>query len=170
MARHKIPIVGACITLSMPNDTATLNRISLQLPFPNSIEENWSSFKIGKLTINEWVYLGALVLAMMNVAALFFGLIDGYTNEIYVLRRIGIQRTAVYRAIFWIIFILSAIGFAGAALIFHIIQPLQKNLLSDLPVTYILFLFALFIGAGELMSIIHTRSILRGLRKKAANL
>lgn len=165
MANHEISIIGLCIALTEPNDMASLNRICKQLPVPHSLWNEWDSNRIGKMTVNEWVYLGALILAMMNVAAMFFGLIDGYQQEFYMLRKTGLQRTPVYLAVSISILLLSVIAFIIGISIFHILLR-SSNLFAKLTPYDITILLLLFISTSEFLAVAHTRGLLKEFTKK----
>lgn len=172
MAINDIPIDGICLTLAEPNDANTLGRISSGLNAPHSVDANWGAGKIGALTANEWVYLGALILAMLNVASLFYGLIDGYQYELMLYRKMGASRGSVYFAFAAIILVISSLAFIIAGGLYGIMFASQgaRQWLAPLSAEYMGGLFAGFTGLCLTASLLHARRMLKKFRLTAANL
>lgn len=172
IADHDIPITGVCITLASPNDRATLQRVASQITAPFRMTTEWNAGRIGALTANEWLYLGVLLLAMLNVASLYDGLIDSYSGEFFIFRKIGASKTAVYKAILCLIASMSTCAFAGAWLIYALMLGIQRNnqWLAPLPYGYIGALFLAYVVVCSLLALRHTGSLLKSFRKKGSNL
>lgn len=172
LADNSVPIIGVCLTLTSPNDQATLDRLASQITLPFTLTTEWKSGQLGPLTANEWLYLAVLLLAMLNVASLYYGLIDSYGAELLLFRKLGIAKRAVYNAVFLLISSLSACAFAGAQLLYALLLRVQGSgqWLAALPVRYIGALFLAYVGIGSLLALRHTRRLLKSFRKKGANL
>lgn len=172
IADHDIPITGVCITLASPNDLSTLQRISSRISAPFQMITEWNTGRIGALTANEWLYLGVLLLAMLNVASLYYGLIDSYSAEFFIFRKIGAPQSAVRKAVFLLITAMSACAFAGAWLVYALLLGLQSNRqwLAPLPAGYIGALLLSYVVVCSLLALRHTWSVLKSFRKKGANL
>lgn len=172
LADNHLPIVGICVTLTVPNDQATLDRVASQLSTPFAVTTEWKSGRLGPLTANEWLYLGVLLLAMLNIASLYDGLLDSYGTELFLFRKLGIARGAIYRAVLLLIAAFSVCAFSGAWLLYAWLLRIQGSAqwLSPLPVRYISVLFLAYVGISILLALRHTRQILRAFRKKDANL
>lgn len=171
MAEHDIPIHGVSITLSQPNDMETLTRISKHTPGAE-LHIEWESGRIGPLTANEWVYLGALTLAMLNVASLYYGLIDSFSNELFILRKIGVGKHSIYLAIFIVVMVLSATAFLTGLGVHHVLLSNQQDRkwLAHLPVEYTTALFLSFVSICAMLSLHHTLRMMKTFRKKGSNL
>lgn len=166
MAKNDIPIVGVCLTLVAPNDAETLLDISENLTSRNTVVTDWDGTKVGALTANEWVYLGALILALFSAGSLFYGLIDGFHREFYVVYKVGIPRMAIYFAVSFIVFILCVPAFVLATTVYLLFLHYGATWLAPLPGGYIGALFLLFVSVWMILTIIHTRCLLRTFRKK----
>lgn len=171
MAEHDIPIHGMSITLSQPNDMKTLTRISKQLPAAELLIE-WDSGRIGSLTANEWVYLGALVLAMLNVASLYYGLIDSFSPEFFIFRKIGARRHPIYLAMLLIVVVLSATANLAGWCVHQAMLSNQhsRQWLAELPVEYTIALFLSYVCICAVLSFHHTLRMMKTFRKKGSYL
>lgn len=172
IADHDIPITGVCITLVSPNDRATLQRIASRISAPFQMTTEWNAGRIGALTANEWLYLGVLLLAMLNVASLYDGLIDSYSGEFFIFRKIGASKNAIRKAVLLLIASMSAYAFAGAWLVYALLLGFQRNhqWLAPLPAGYIGALFLGYVIICSLLALRHTESVLKSFRKKGSNL
>lgn len=172
IADHDIPITGVCITLASPNDRATLQRIASRISAPFQMTTEWNAGRIGALTANEWLYLGVLLLAMLNVASLYDGLIDSYSGEFFIFRKIGASKSAVRKAVLILIASMSACAFAGAWLVYALLLGFKRNhqWLAPLPAGYIGALFLGYVIICSLLALRHTGSVLKSFRKKGSNL
>lgn len=172
IADHDIPITGVCITLVSPNDRATLQRAASRISAPFQMTTEWNAGRIGALTANEWLYLGVLFLAMLNVASLYDGLIDSYSGELFLFRKIGASKSAVRKAVLILIVSMSACAFAGAWLVYALLLGFQRNhqWLAPLPAGYIGALFLAYVVVCSLLALRHTGSLLKSFRKKGSNL
>ena len=171
MAEHDIPIHGMSITLSQPNDMKTLMRISKQIPAAELLIE-WESGRIGPFTANEWVYLGALVLAMLNVASLYYGLIDSFSPEFFIFRKIGASKHPIYLAMLIIVTVLSAAAYLAGWGVHQAMLSNQQDRqwLAQLPVEYTTALFLSYVGICVLLSFHHSMRMMKTFRKKGSNL
>jgi hypothetical protein len=161
MVKKQAPIVGACITLTEPYDVNTLQRISNLLPVTHKLDKDWNYQRIGSISYNEWTYFGVLLFAMVNIASLYFGLIDGLAQEFSILRKIGARQFSIHAAIALLAFLLSALVFAIAFALFNVfIYSIQEaDWLSILPRMHVLLLFCGFSGVSVFLSFTHTRSV-----------
>lgn len=168
VANNDIPITGLSITLVNPNDQITLNRITSRLTVPFNVSTEWNVGRVGPLTANEWIYLGALILAMLNVASLYYGLIDSYGTEFYIFRKIGATKGSICIAVLLLIALLSVCAFAGGWLIYRLLLICQANrqCLAALPAGYTVGLFIAYVGLSSLLVLRYTRNLLRSFRKK----
>ena len=172
IADHDIPITGVCITLVSPNDRATLQRAASRISAPFQMTTEWNTGRIGALTANEWLYLGVLLLAMLNVASLYDGLIDSYSGEFFIFRKIGASKNAIRKAVLLLIASMSAYAFAGAWLVYALLLGFMRNhqWLAPLPAGYIGALFLGYVIICSLLALRHTGSVLKSFRKKGSNL
>ena len=172
IADHDIPITGVCITLAAPNDRATLQRAASRISAPFQMTTEWNAGRIGALTANEWLYLGVLFLAMLNVASLYDGLIDSYSGEFFIFRKIGASKGAIRKAVLILIASMSACAFAGAWLVYALLLGFKRNhqWLAPLPAGYIGALFLGYVIICSLLALRHTGSVLKSFRKKGSNL
>lgn len=172
MAENNIPIIGACVTLSQPNDLTALKNIVSTLSTPYTLTTEWNAGRIGSLTANEWVYLGALVLALLNVAALFYGLVDGYKEDLFIFRKMGATKRSIYIASSILVVILSCLASLLARCVFEALFRFQGDTtwLAFLPGGYDSALFLAFVGICTLLSLNHLRGILKSFRRIGSNL
>ena len=172
MAENNIPIIGACVTLSQPKDLTVLKGIVGTLSTPYTLTTEWDAGRIGPLTANEWVYLGALVLALLNVAALFYGLMDGYKEDLFIFRKIGATKHSIYIASSILVILLSCLSSLLARGVFEVLFRCQGDTvwLASLPGSYDSALFLAFVGICTLLSLNHLRGILKSFRRISSNL
>ena len=172
MAENDIPIIGACVTLSQPNDLTALKNIVSTLSTPYTLTTEWNAGRIGSLTANEWVYLGALVLALLNVAALFYGLVDGYKEDLFIFRKMGATKRSIYIASSILVVILSCLASLLARCVFEALFRFQGDTtwLAFLPGGYDSALFLAFVGICTLLSLNHLRGILKSFQRIGSNL
>jgi len=172
MAENDIPIIGACITLSQPNDLTVLKDIVDMLSTPCTLTTEWNAGRIGSLTANEWVYLGALVLALLNVAALFYGLIDSYKEELFIFRKIGATKRSICIASSILVILFSCLASLLARGVFEVLFHCQGDTvwLASLPGSYNCALFLAFIGICALLSLNHLSGILKNFRRIGTHL
>ncbi len=172
MAENDIPIIGACITLSQPNDLTVLKDIVDMLSTPCTLTTEWNAGRIGSLTANEWVYLGALVLALLNIAALFYGLIDSYKEELFIFRKIGATKRSICIASSILVILFSCLASLLARGVFEVLFHCQGDTvwLASLPGSYNCALFLAFIGICALLSLNHLNGILKNFRRIGTNL
>ena len=172
MAENDIPIIGACVTLSDPNDLKALESIVGSLNTPCTLKTEWNAGRIGTLTANEWVYLGALVLALINVAALFYGLIDSYKEELFIFWKIGATKRSICIASSILVILFSCLASLLARSVFEVLFHCQGDTvwLASLPDSYNCALFLAFIGICALLSLNHLSGILKNFRGIGTNL
>lgn len=172
LAQNDISISGVCITLTNPNDMETLHQITSQISLPLSLTTNWNAGRLGPLTANEWLYLGMLILAVVNVASLYYGLIDGYRAELFIFRKLGAAKGSIRKAMLLFIASMSIGAFAGAWFVYALLLKLQgeRQWLAALPTGYIAVLFFAYVGICLLLALHHTNRLLKSYRKKGAYL
>lgn len=172
MAENDIPIIGACVTLSQPNGFTVLKDIVAALSTPCTLTTEWDAGRIGALTANEWVYLGALVLALLNVAALFYGLMDGYREDLFIFRKLGAAKRSICIASSILAILLACLASFLARGAFEVLFRCQGDTawLASLPGGYDGALLLAFVGICALLSLNHLRGILKSFRRTGANL
>lgn len=124
------------------------------------------------MTANEWLYLGMLILAVVNVASLYYGLIDGHQAELFIFRRLGAVKSSIRKATLLFIASMSIGAFAGAWFVYVLLLKLQgeRQWLAALPTGYIAVLFFAYVGICPLLALRHTNRLLKSYRKKGAYL
>ena len=109
---------------------------------------------------------------MLNVASLYDGLIDSYSGEFFIFRKIGASKNAIRKAVLLLIASVSACAFAGAWLVYALLLGFKRNhqWLAPLPAGYIGALFLAYVVVCSLLALRHTGSVLKSFRKKGSNL
>ncbi len=173
MADNRIPVLGASVTLTQPNDMATLERIVRRLSAPCALSTAlWSAGRIGALTANEWVYLGALILVFLTIASLFYGLLDSYQQEFFIYRKVGASKGAVGLACAILVTGLATLTYGLAHGVFLLILRGQGESpwISPLPGAYNAALYLAFAGLCLGLSLNHLRGMGKKFRRIGANL